>query len=130
MRASELRIGNWIYDPVNKTEFQIDCFLGTDYCTNKCEFETQEFDAKLEECEPIALTEEWLIKFGFKPEGEGYSLNNYLVCSFKDFSDGSSEYSLYEWDSYNEVEVCIKGGIKYVHQLQNLFFALTNEELL
>lgn len=76
--------------------------------------------------EPIELTEEWLKKCGFKKNGNYYwiSLANlkaelhveifgeYLVFIIKsDFCD------------------LILDPIKPVHQLQNLYFALTNKEL-
>lgn len=68
---------------------------------------------------PIKLTEEWLIKFGFEVAlnglwdvTENYSMrlemDNYVRCS-------TEPISLIE--------------IKYVHQLQNLYFALTGKEL-
>jgi hypothetical protein len=71
---------------------------------------------------PIPLTEEWLIKFGF--EKPAHSWNGKI-------------FHLSQWDAY-PLNWCVamdKNGavivrkLKYVHQLQNLYFALTNEEL-
>lgn len=70
----------------------------------------------LDECNPIPLTEEWLVKFGF--------FNNEL----------KAEHNLFVW---YENHIGIKGmlGIVkpckciYAHQLQNLYFALTGKEL-
>jgi hypothetical protein len=69
---------------------------------------------------PIPLTEEWLLKFGFYKnidtelfEKDGHQIDlSVIKCLFylPEFGD---------W--YKELE--------YVHQLQNLYFALTNEEL-
>lgn len=61
---------------------------------------------------PIPITEEWLLKFGFtKPkDSEGYLLNGLV------FYDG--------FLSSNQKE-----KLKYVHQLQNLYHALTGSEL-
>lgn len=66
----------------------------------------------------IPITEEWLLKFGFEKEPK-IELENYY------FKDG--------WlcENYSEGD----GGIhfiakcEYVHQLQNLYFALTGKEL-
>ena len=72
---------------------------------------------------PIPLTEEWLLKFGFKKDTEGYTLGRFEIYHFhqKPESDFITAwgYSL----STNEM------SIKYVHQLQNLYFALTGTEL-
>lgn len=61
----------------------------------------------------IPLTEEWLLNFGYKfAQGHYFILGHSIwVC--------------------NDLLICNKNGIiiKYVHQLQNLFFALTNKEL-
>ena len=75
-------------------------------------------------CEPIPLTEEWLLKFGFEKSGGGlyltyetfemYYINGVLGLSAR-VSDPNEGY--------------IDTKIKYVHQLQNLHFALTGEEL-
>ena len=60
------------------------------------------------EYDPIPLTEEWLLKFGIIWDGDIKILKGYL----NNYVDGNGETRL-----------------KYVHQLQNLFHALTGEEL-
>lgn len=72
----------------------------------------------------IPLTEEWLLNFGFK----GLSTSNYLglllgIIYFR--WDKESKYLDFELD-YESVQL---PHIKYVHQLQNLYFALTGDEL-
>ena len=70
---------------------------------------------------PIPLTEEWLDKFGFIHNGMWW--------------DSSQEY--FELDTFkdsyvmgiNSCEYNHGIEIKHVHQLQNLYFALTGEEL-
>ncbi len=62
---------------------------------------------------PIPLTEEWLVKFGFGVE---------VFVNGTEFSVVDGIASL----NYREMEVM---KIKYVHQLQNLYFALSGEEL-
>ena len=75
---------------------------------------------------PIPLTEEWLLKFGFKTgviAGQRYMKDElYEVEDGYIYVIDSNESKIGEWD-YTEVE------IKYVHQLQNLYFALCGEEL-
>jgi hypothetical protein len=75
----------------------------------------------------ISLTEEWLLKFGFEKIGTKlYLLNNtcfYLqINKILAYPDNWS-ITLYR----NESKICDR--LKYVHQLQNLYFALTGEEL-
>lgn len=68
---------------------------------------------------PIPLTQDWLLKFGFilNPWGWVIKSNNDfgLTLSVKSFN--------YKVSGNNQVKV------KHVHQLQNLYFALTGEEL-
>lgn len=127
MKSTELRIGNWVYDPINRVNFKIECFLGREYCTNVCEYDDEEFEAITSELLPIPLTEEILLKCGFE-NGKYYKnlrikANDYLH-SIK-FFRGKWIYSTDESDAacYSLVE------LKYLHQLQNLYFALTGEEL-
>lgn len=72
---------------------------------------------------PIPLTEEWLVKFGFEKSiyhCDIYELNkNGFEISF-DFKDRVINGCYLE---------CIELDIKYVHQLQNLYFALIGKEL-
>lgn len=97
---------------------------------------------------PITLTEEWLRKLGLRTDGysESYSMQigddnyssdggNIIIINTQKYNDGES-YTGDGWlfctlstltsdfDSYG-----FKTRIKYVHQLQNLYFALTGEEL-
>ena len=114
MKASELRIGNLIYyNGTNGPTYNINKIDGVDIAT-------MEGDAKyLSFHEPIPLTEEWLLKFGFK------KINHRI------------EGVIYrrEWLQFSETFLADwRGGhigrIQYVHQLQNLYFALTNTELI
>ena len=69
---------------------------------------------------PITLTEEWLIKFGFEWNG-----NKFLTI----FTPCGKAFVYLEDNFFKFVNVTIEIPIKYVHQLQNLYFALTGEEL-
>jgi hypothetical protein len=112
IQANELRIGNYVYlKEWNKvvqvsllTRFSIDVTLQAPTSTD------------LEDYEPILLTEEWLFKFGFEKTPFGY----YKLGSF--YIDlHSNTYRLNrEWVNIN---------FQYIHSFQNLYFALTNQEL-
>lgn len=73
--------------------------------------------------EPIPLTEEWLVKFGFK--------NGFLKVGeqYINIELNYDSYSLMGADSCTSGQ-SFSGSCKYVHQLQNLYFALTGEELI
>lgn len=74
---------------------------------------------------PIPLTEEWLVRFGFRfveRDYEGY--NQFIKDSFE--SIYITEKNEFRYSSYKP---CGYTDLKYVHQLQNLYFALTGEEL-
>jgi hypothetical protein len=77
---------------------------------------------------PIPLTEEWLLRFGFKEEERSAYYDNshrFLKDDFLyDLKDGSLTIAF----SMDEGNLAVKAP--YVHQLQNLYFALTGKELI
>jgi hypothetical protein len=70
---------------------------------------------------PIKITTEWLLKLGFK-------YNNYEELYQKNIFDIDIIYDVYCHFYMNEYGDWYR-NIEYVHQLQNLYFALTGEEL-
>jgi len=142
MQAKEFRIGNYILFnnfiqrerlvivdgkfllPFNKTNSEINNYY-----------------------QPIPLTEEWLLKFGFENWGYGslYSNENekYTRYVLHNILDGTSNFEIHFIESnygnilHTEYVIScdeddrINWGVelKYIHQLQNLYFALTGEEL-
>lgn len=66
---------------------------------------------------PIQLTKKWLVRLGVKTKndtcGELYVKDGWLCEDYSE-GDGGTHYI---------------AEVKYVHQLQNLYFALTGEEL-
>lgn len=75
--------------------------------------------------EPIELTEEWLLRFGF----ERHELDNWFYLKI-----------INDWTRLNiningsvcELSISNHGAVinvAYVHQLQNLYYALTQKEL-
>ena len=77
-------------------------------------------DIYMRHCFPVLLTEEWLRKFGFERFPWGLVKGNLL---FRDDLKNPCETLTLEIGNGFRTE------IKYVHQLQNLYYALTNEEL-
>ena len=78
----------------------------------------------INEYNPIALTAEWLEKFGFEKltdKNKGWKQTS--------FSLNNGRFIVNFDDGLLTVNFLIGSEYKYVHQLQNLYFALTNEEL-
>ena len=119
MEAKHLRIGNYI-ERHNKVTGVKD-IVQVDGGTPLLAFEgmtTLKFN-------PIPLTEECLLKFGFAQRLKTYDCNFYenRKLSINIRSDYATVFlKQYKQDSYLI-------SIEYVHQLQNLYFALTGEEL-
>lgn len=110
MEANELRIGNY--------------FIG--YSNHLQQWELASFGLLIEGIEVdeiirgfVPLTEEWLVKIGYEkmPSGTYLQPNS---GNFIWFEQGLKCSIAGEYYPEN---------IKYVHQLQNLHFALTGEEL-
>lgn len=128
MNANELRIGNIVFD----TEQGI-----TDTITAIEEGRVSLQNAKLpytpiEKIKSISLTEEWLLRFGFEQKYD-YTIQSthfenkhcwvYIINQ-----KGENPFFEFEWITpagrFNLFQ-----SFYYVHQLQNLFLALTGKEL-
>ena len=116
MKANELRIGNYVMETIY------------DFEPKQIVFQSVNFTQPDDYYSPIPLTEEWLVKFGF---------NKNIHTSYSDGTEHGFKIISYHLlgISYNEYQkVWYFNGkqildIQYVHQLQNLYFALTEEEL-
>ena len=113
MKASELRLGNWV-----------ECLSSTQQVQGvKMYGDCSEVDLTAihwiddVDIKPIPLTEEWLLKFGFETKDKVF----WDVGNFRVGQD--------RWGGYDYVSRRVDIDLKYVHQLQNLYFALTGEEL-
>lgn len=130
MDARELRIGNYVTDEFYESfknvnivssinEYGVNLFIEDDGNYPECAKTWIEPEYRNDVIFGIPLTEEWLLKFGFlsNPYDDIYELDGfYLDAICIDLNLGVQYY-------YNGLE------IKYVHQLQNLYFALTGTEL-
>lgn len=123
MKANELRIGNWVHSPFYK-DYEIVAlsvlgegnelfFKSLDYYPKSC---------RLKDIKPIKLNDLWLLRFGFKLFNDGGELVGDDMFWIHPKMKGSVNHGTYIWN------ICgVK--IRYVHQLQNLYFALTGVEL-
>jgi hypothetical protein len=110
LQAEELRVGNWYYhEPTNDFE-QV----------NRFTFDLINRNPHL--YHSIKLTEEWVIKFGFErtsSNGNGFILGKLRIEKRLDTNNAFQTW----WNSWYLVDVT------EVHNLQNLYFSLTGEEL-
>jgi hypothetical protein len=120
IKINELRIGNLISDLSDRTGFVKS--LAWNKVAVKLEFSTINTDC--DGVKPIPLTEEWLLKFGFVQQQD---VN-------KDFINRTVRICLCVDDVWRCVtfipeELMDEPKIQHVHQLQNLYWCLTGEEL-
>lgn len=124
MNNSELRIGNLITYESDIVEVSGISRSGCiDY--NKNGYDYGGWTSN--EYQPIPLTEEWLVKFGLKETKD----QDVLRVNYVNYHKGTDTFNYciaYYFDDQGYVDNIFK-EVKYVHQLQNLYFALTNEEL-
>ena len=127
LKNNELRIGNLVkwYDVSKVLELHSEKNK-FDNVYIECEesFEWTEYN----KLEPIPLTEEWLLKFGFSVINESSAGKRYGYVINGVFNSG---LTFTFWKTTKEVGKFFRGDLelKSVHQLQNLYFALTGAEL-
>lgn len=115
MKANELRLGNWVNLPHGDVQIKYFIEIGAHFTDNN--------GGTFESLHPIPLTEEWLLKFGF--------MKHPIKTEYLHTKMGGLRIITYYGNNY--LVKTIRGdaitSLKYVHQLQNLYFALTGEEL-
>ena len=119
LRTTELRIGNSILNHKGEIEkvkaIGIEGYVWFD----------EERNLSVELCQPIPLTEDWLLNFGWELDHNSNDLKSFINYKLDldaiNFSPSRNEFYYNCW----EESKCPK----YVHELQNVYFALTGEEL-
>lgn len=151
IKASELRIGNYISDddgvlakvigfaPFDHSircdeeegcKLLIDCYHTNGSRRSGCETDSPE-------CDPIPLTPEWLERFGFEKKMFTYpgdpkteSVEAYVKGRFviRWIDIGTNASYKAEWFPWPQSHNLLPGDINYVHQLQNNYYYWTNGE--
>jgi len=125
MKASELRFGNLLLFSNKITPDQIITVGRRFFSSASIEKEDGDFEIT-PYYKPILLTEEWLLKFGFKELRDGIyqfwgkdvGIFQVMICS------DNNGFGIRIWTTGT-----LGRTIYYVHDFQNLYFALTGEEL-
>ena len=126
--ANELRMGNWVKSN-NPHDGRFVKFKYFHEDLHVAFFYKEAIGAFTKDIVGIPLTPEILEKCGFvkptKNDNHGgllVSIGNDVSIRLKPLISGDGYY----WDNFNGAYKVI---IKHLHQLQNIYFALTNEEL-
>ena len=134
MNSNELRIGNLVYIPKTDQiaeisliaqEFEKNAFIGV----NKDVIGIG--GLLLKDIEPIPLTEEWLLKFGFykfRKNKFRIKITTFAILEIDIEREDKLKCFIVKSDFFRDERIVFR-IIKYVHQLQNLYFALIGEEL-
>ena len=119
MEANELRISNLVLHEgeiltIKSISKSVVSFDGRNYWT------------LLKDCKPIPLTEDWLTKFGFKHTEDYFQKKSIGKNITLEFAILHKRTILFDNKKklFVELKFC-----EYVHQAQNLYFALTGSEL-
>lgn len=119
MEAKNLRIGNYLQDGkggICKVEK-----LGTDWNENGIEAPAIKGALTKMPNAPIGITEDWLLNFGFKCEVKEGNQNEFRVYKLDQITYNTNHGWWWKHQLDNQP--------KYIHELQNLFFAITGKEL-
>lgn len=116
IQANELMLGNFVDTPDGTVKITAISYekVAVIRKTEKGNFAV--YSESLDDIQPIPLTEEILLKCGAEPFAGGGLILNYRRIEY-------AECRQVYYDVFTSVE------LKYLHQLQNLFYVLAGEEL-
>jgi hypothetical protein len=120
MKANELRIGNLVKHIDKDSVFTV---KGIDLLGIDCENDIESMYSSYEMLYYVKLTEEWLLKFGFQKTMSWTYVKDLVGNLELVYYLGEKGWSI-GFKSYSDFP-----NLKYVHELQNLYFALTGKEL-
>lgn len=119
MISSELRIGNWVAVGLNQSTV-------TAVTWNSVQLMGNLITNRISQVSPIPLTPEILEQCGFKYEHDQLGMT-FRCGKLVMFYDGEGFGRNFGMDAHDDrMDV----NVQHLHQLQNLYFALTNEELI
>jgi len=136
MKAEELRIGNFVHTPRIKDATHYEQVTGIDSEVGRIETGHEIDDSfEYEDIQPIPLIEYWLKKFDYEEDNlfGNWHLNQYKIYSHNggygntlgvDDDGGVHWYFACSDDYYSWTK-----RLKYVHQLQNMYFVNRDAEL-
>ena len=118
MKTTDLRIGNLV-------SYKNEDIVVVDAVSKDFILTHGQFKISTPNIEPIPLTEQWLLDFGFEVEREHYDKGRLSIL----LADNNNDYYKNGRVFYKSWAI-MESQPKYVHQLQNLYLALTQKELI
>lgn len=134
INPQHLRLGNWVYpNNENATPYpvleirkkNITCYIGNKYCPK--------IIISYTDLEPISITPEVLLACGFELNEDAGNWNepDYVIYGINGFEVGIIENACYYYKAASDDYYSLyHPSILSLHQLQNLYFELTWEELI
>ncbi len=110
IRANEVRLGNWLTQFPENVSIQVQDLIQTEFSYLLNGLDLELFRA-------IEITPELLEQFGFKKQYDCWYHGTFIIRD------------IFEELFYHPNGVNVGQQIEYLHQLQNLYFAVSGEEL-
>ncbi len=121
LSANELRIGNYVWEDYSG-EMIVSMLNDVDGSISLRKNKTLPFGLYgIKDIEPIPLTEQWLKDLGFHKNNDRWHKSYPFYIKWCDWTPEG-------WWALRDVDIPIR-LVEHVHQLQNLYFALTGKEL-
>jgi hypothetical protein len=121
MKVSELRIGNYVKGIGHNISWIIEG-IEKDYIYSYNSWRL------LSSFQPIPLTKEWLLKIGFEFAVDTWYFNGFALWE-TEWGDDKGATGIGYFYELRERGMMDK-HIQYLHELQNLYYSLTGEEIL
>ena len=135
LKCTDLRIGNWV--KVNDPIFGVNTYKVATIRDSGIITLNDNMSCLVDNIDPIELTEELLVKIGFEDRKECFNYSRV----FGDDGDYCDSIYIYYCPRLNhfkfthniveklDLQTMDLYNIKYIHQLQNIYYLLTNKEL-
>ena len=134
MKANELRVGNYVNimnDTVDMEYVKTIVTIRRNFVEIECNEDQDSF--QYHEIQPIPITEYWLLGFGFELVEDAGDIKGYKLPGLSTFEVELNHQDIALnvcVDEYCTTVMYDEKFFAYVHQLQNLYFALRGEELM
>lgn len=120
IKGTHLRIGNWLIKDDGLPE-RITAITDGPHPTVK--FLGFDHNTALAKCKPILLTEKWMMDIGFAKQYP-YLINMHIAVDLH-YANDKAKILVWDNQAWNRVTYINRS----VHEVQNIYFALTGEEL-